>query len=1155
MDTENIPHIANVNRRASDAVAVPKAFNLLAVSQKTQQERCDGSSLSQERSLTVKPKKQKDNNRHHANSKSSVALVQQPSSRIIPTDNTEYWISQQAATLTDWLNEKFVASTVNSAIENDPSTENNEYAANLQFLLEKEQTEKLFLQGRKIFLSNEIQSVLSLVYKEIDSNRLAVRDDRNIHLDVGLQELLYEVLFSYQEEYLQFGLEIIFNKQLHFPKSLNSHPQKLRKVLRVFIQQNLFSFETASTFVKMHFQNQKDFEKIKKTIICTHVMKKFMELVYFLDYVRMGMSCLQQRLLFQKSSSKTSAKPIKTSKELMVRFCQLCLKGEGDILKHLNTLGYKLLFEQKAIDEYDYFIASPDLLFQSFKDGVRFTRLFEILEKNKLSSEQQIPQQPLGIMNQLRFPAGSVLQKKHNLAVVFEAAFGKGHGINIDQIIDGNTNKNKQSILMVLWKFLYSNELEMIIPGSVVSSETERIAQRFSFFVKSFSAATNGKEMISTGNTEQLLLLWCQTIVNQYLIHTPIQNLSIYELMDGKIMNLVMYYYHPSLFPTDFLPTLLCSSTDSNEETAVLSQQQKTKLFLKTFFQACRNLGGIPKIFYQFFSETEFMKSHYNYIHTGSTTNHHNYDDKKTIILFLSYLFLRLVESSKKMKAVIVIQRTYRKFKNYTYLWKLLVKPLVKPVPTERSESVLPETINPEVVVSVVESFDALDLGAFVVESIESIDCFGSLENQISVAEEKDVAILPYEDIRLGYLKIVQEELETSSATVIQRHIRGYWKRQLYNSLYESTLCIQTNYRSYSARKQYVTKRLLVVLLQAMWRRRTIYKSLEKMNVAVFKIMRCFQNYKVHQAYSQQKQQKLKQALQLQLVLKGFREYLKLKEMKVDELKKNAATRLIQKALRDYQIHHNYLVMKESKLQALKKTNASLLIQRVFRNYVIFKLYSLRKQRKVEAIQLIQKVLCDYQVYKRYLQVKTIKFEENCKLQAAECIQKAFRTYEIKRQYLQFKEMKAEEKRKQLAVTLLQKVIRNHQIYRYYLKLKSIKLAEKKQNSFLQALKLKIAWTKVASLWRVYQMKQRLDLLCKQQFLHEMRIAEFVRRRSSKLISQFIVERISEMKEKKLVFRALQKVSKVVKCYLMQKHFKRFLNGWHRFAVRRGFLL
>jgi hypothetical protein len=151
--------------------------------------------------------------------------------------------------------------------------------------------------------------------------------------------------------------------------------------------------------------------------------------------------------------------------------------------------------------------------------------------------------------------------------------------------------------------------------------------------------------------------------------------------------------------------------------------------------------------------------------------------------------------------------------------------------------------------------------------------------------------------------------------------------------------------------------------------------------------------------------------------------------------------------------------------------------------------------------------------------------------------------------------VKAEEKRKQDAVKLLQKAVRNHQIYRNYLKLKALKLAEKKQASFLQALKLRIAWTKVVSLWRVYQMKQRLVFLCKQQLLHEMRIAEFVKRRSSKLISQFIIERISEMKEKKLMFRALQKITKVVQYYLMQKHFKRFLNGWRRFAVRRSLLL
>jgi hypothetical protein len=1137
-----------------------------------------------DRSLAMKSKiptlrsGSKDQTTSSTNAKTALTLSQPSAARQpIATDNSEYWISQQAKTLTEWLNQKFATSTINSASSSSSSpVDDNEsmnysfscdYVNNLHLLLEKDEKERVFSQGRKILLSNEIQSVLSLVYKEIDSNRLMIRDDRNIHLDIGLQEGMLELLFSFHEDYLKFGLEIIFNKPIQFPKSLssfcstgaqtpetNSDLMKIRKILRTFIQNNLFAYEINAELMKG--LSHKDSEKLKKTMICTHIMKKFIELIYFLDHIRLKMLLINQRMLFQK----TSKSGIKTSKELIIQFCQLCLKGEGDIVKHLGTLGYKLSFEQKPIDEYDFHIPSSDTLFQSLKDGVRFARLFEVLSKNQAEdgNDDDHHRHSPEIMNQLRVPAGSILQKKHNLSLVFETAFGKQHGIDIDTIIDGNNTKFKQYMLMILWKFMYTFELQMMINSTTVYHEIERINQRVSLLKKN-DPSDNGGQLVPSHNIEQVLLLWCQTIANQYFGNHPVHNLSLHELLDGKIINVIMYYYHPNIFPKTFSQTLF-AATEEGEETEVVKAQRKKRL-LKYFVHACRNLGGIPNIFYKLFSEAEFMKSHYNNSSNNGagTPQDQHADDKKTILLFLSYLFLRLVESSKQMKAVIVIQRAYRQFKHFTFLRKVAnskkgknqtngnssissadtIQPhedtaasvpfspppkvglsvqarFVKPPVTTNDGSFSPEITvmipkNPKPAhleaKELMESFDALDLSHLIVESVESIDSYyveqhflenqshlgpmpstiledpvleqeeeeldkvnlnddiveiivntpfkpesnsssahssikkdlqataANLSSQKEILGEEEVDLstsldasnvgledlllskfqptvtrLSFDDgieeieeiqntsIHLYEEKLVENQLQHALATVLQRHIRGYLKRQSYNRMYESTLCIQTNYRSYSCRKVFLTKRLVVLILQSMWRRKRMYYYVLKMEAATNKIIRCYRNYKTAQR----------------------------------------------------------------------------------RNY--------QKRLEMNAILFIQKTIRDYNIYRSYL---------------------------------------------------------TH---------KQMKIAEKKKNSFLNALKLKLFSHTLIQLWRKYQMKKNGELVEQQELQKEMKLAESKKQQSSKVIRSFVVQRMTASKEKKLIFVSLQRISKLVKCYLMKSNLKKFLTRLRSFsALRRGY--
>jgi len=57
-------------------------------------------------------------------------------------------------------------------------------------------------------------------------------------------------------------------------------------------------------------------------------------------------------------------------------FSRECLRGEGDITKHLGYMGYTVSHVQTALDEYDFAVAN---LATDLRDGLRLTLVSDAL--------------------------------------------------------------------------------------------------------------------------------------------------------------------------------------------------------------------------------------------------------------------------------------------------------------------------------------------------------------------------------------------------------------------------------------------------------------------------------------------------------------------------------------------------------------------------------------------------------------------------------------------------------------------------------------------------------------------------------------------------------------------------------------------------------
>jgi abnormal spindle-like microcephaly-associated protein len=184
-----------------------------------------------------------------------------------------------------------------------------------------------------------------------------MRDDRDIHADVGMQESLLQILFSYEYPWLRIGLEIVFGKIISLQKNKNKNSvvegmpcmsgcSKWKNTLKSFIFENLFTTnDITDQFCKQKLLYVAQ-EKKMKEMLRKHMLQKFLILVLFLDRARTSY-LLPKSTLFCRESL------YKSSKDIVAAFCRYFLRGEGDIIRHLSLLGYNLNFSQTYVHYHE----------------------------------------------------------------------------------------------------------------------------------------------------------------------------------------------------------------------------------------------------------------------------------------------------------------------------------------------------------------------------------------------------------------------------------------------------------------------------------------------------------------------------------------------------------------------------------------------------------------------------------------------------------------------------------------------------------------------------------------------------------------------------------------------------------------------------------
>ncbi|NWR28219.1 ASPM protein, partial [Tachuris rubrigastra] len=237
------------------------------------------------------------------------------------------------------------------------------------------------------------------------------------------------------------------------------------------------------------------------------------------------------------------------------------------------------------------------------------------------------------------------------------------------------------------------------------------------------------------------------------------------------------------------------------------------------------------------------------------------------------------------------------------------------------------------------------------------------------------------------------------AATVIQSAFRKFMALKKFRLMTHTVLIIQRHYRATvigrKQRQEYIQLRKSVVCLQAIWRGKTVRKTIQKQHYLAT-IIQTY--YRMH--VNQQKYKKLRQATLV--IQKYFRAYCMKKSQRALYLKTKAAVLVLQSAYRGMTVRR----------QLNKLNKAATTVQAAFRSYLAKKEYE-RLRSAVIAMQRRYRAVIHAKCQRqRYLSLKraTVKMQAiyrgvrvrrqvHCMHQAAVCIQATFKMHHMNIKY------------------------------------------------------------------------------------------------------------------------------------------------------------
>ncbi|OQR94134.1 abnormal spindle-like microcephaly-associated protein [Achlya hypogyna] len=543
----------------------------------------------------------------------------------------DQWAPKQEEGFQKWLNFTLLGAHFAEIQDETPLTQDKYYQ--LRQLAITRLESKIRLAAHSIYNNAHTDDVLYRLQREVTAKHLTIRADRPLHADLGLQNDLIALLNQYHPLWLTLGLEVVLG--LRFVESLGDliHPSaastRMPLFLRRLVAERIVNDPVlALKHPSLHLGVNRSEAYLAKLRV--HTLVKCFMLVYFLDqaHANRHVDHIALPCLFRPEAS------AKTSRQILYDFTQKFLSQEGNVLRHLQALGYSVMYEQSVLEEMDMRVHN---LTTDLRDGVRLVRLVETLVPGALLSPQ------------LRLPAVSRLQKVHNVGVALaylqascglhlnavESSCAVHQQVPPSAIVPADiVNGHREKTLALLWKLISHFKLAHVVDADLVAAEIDRVKRRWS----ALAAQVYSTLQPAGGDADgipALLLEWCRVVCANYRL--AVHNFTA-SFADGKVLCLMIHYYHPRLLEKSEIQWTTSDRADrdriGHDEFEALLRQERANF--ATANAKVKLLGQVPVLVPEFDSS--------------------NLPEEKIIVTFVAYLHSRLLGASREIHAAFCLQ-------------------------------------------------------------------------------------------------------------------------------------------------------------------------------------------------------------------------------------------------------------------------------------------------------------------------------------------------------------------------------------------------------------------------------------------------------------------------------------------------------------------
>ncbi|KAF9806478.1 hypothetical protein SFRURICE_001273 [Spodoptera frugiperda] len=855
--------------------------------------------------------------------------------------------------------------------------------------------ESLRRSARTLLMSPEIAIVFQKLTAQIDKKLIAIRADRNLHLDVGLQKIIMELLLSYNPLWLRIGLEAIYG--LVLPLHSNSDVEGLTTFIIQRMFKNPFLKNKHSKSNAPNMLLPAYMEAIKK-----FTLKKFFMLVFFLDQAKQRKLISHDPCLFCRNAV------CKESREIIIRFTRELIAGIGDITKHLRPLGYVVSHKQSYLDEYKYAVHNIAL---DIRDGVRLTKVMEIILMKD------------GLLRQLRTPAISRLQKIHNVQVALnalkEANFVIVGEITSNDIADGHREKT----LSLLWQIIHVFRAPLFERAANVIQTWWR--KKYEVIVE--KRKEEERILQERVNAASVIQCWWRRIQYNRLVEWKMQQITTATIIVQKYCRMWIHrsrllrwkrsvlkietWYRSVMMMREAktqLERLRFEREELRRKAAIhLQCQVRRWLCVRQYTLQLKRIVIVQSLVRRFLVRKQYIRYKQAVVciqqrYRGKLLMKAEMQDfatkRRSAILIQSYYrMMQQRRSYLKLKnAVKIIEERYRALLLMRYArsqYEALKQNVIKVQALYRRRKCQHEYLRQkELIISLQRRFRAHRLMKKEKEE------FLRIKNAAIVLQTYIKSYLVMKKLRQDYLQIRQ------STIFIQRYFRSYLEaktqRNVYLRLRNATVTLQRFYRNLllmrKERSEYLRLKKSVIVIQRMYRAQCLMRKQKeeycKLRQATIVIQR---RYVALTKMRAQKSEYLKLKSSCTTIQNAYRAFTLGRQQRKEYLKLRTAAIKIQNWFRSCKKG------KEVQQQYQQAKQACVTIQKIYRAYVIG-----RKQRQ-EFIRIRTATIRIQTYYRSYIEMKTVR-QQYIKIKTATVtIQRYYKSHlETKKQRASYLQMK-----------------------------------------------------------------------------------------------------------------------------------------------------